>query len=287
MLLSRPSSQGYWHFLSGDIFNNKKMINPIGNEFHHMGFDFLQKDFKGRFHPGVDLNDKGTCNDDLGKKVYNIHRGLFEGYVNDKSSGWGEMIRIYHPDIRLWSVYGHVQNVKNKAVRWIEEGEHIADIGNAGGKWCAHIHFELRKTASSLTYYPSKALKKAEIRANYEDPLKYIDNYNKNMPKEEPKAPHFDGDEVKKLYYACWGYRIKTKDAIKTADDYKDKGHELVTKLLQDKQHTKWIEKIGNMEDELKECKKQTIAYTTFRNLYPDLMASMNNLNDLFIKLKP
>ena len=141
-----------------------------------MGHDFLDRDKYGRFHPGVDLNGKGSCDEDLGLPIYAIADGIVKGF-RDKKDAWGMMLSIYHPKYQVWSIYAHIQNPKVKIGDGVKEGQQIAEIGNSYGKYCAHLHFEIRKKATgSLTTYPTKEWTQDRVLSYYVNPLAFIES---------------------------------------------------------------------------------------------------------------
>jgi len=225
------------------------MILPIKTNYK-LGYKFGDKTFYSPHHFGVDFIV--PC----GTPVYapvsgNAH--YFDGkqagraiYLKAASDGW--IHRLMHLDLRL--PYDG---------KYVSEGEYLGTVGNTGLSTACHLHWDI---------YNGKGLN----IINFKDPLI---EYKKTMPQEQ-KPPDFDGKEVQKLYYAFKGWKIKIAEAITEADIYKDKGLELVTKLMQSPDYTKWTEKIGNMEDD--KCAK-------LETLKPDLFAAVNNLNDIVQKL--
>jgi len=259
------------------------MIHPLGNKTHHYGFRFLDTDKLGRVHPGSDPNGPGPGNADMGLPVYSIADGLLMGYYDDNGkTGWGKMIMVYHPKLTVYSVYAHIDNPINMVTQWVKEGEQIATLSNAYGKWSAHLHFEIRKgNTYPIQFYPPKSWTKADVKKHYHNPTKFIEKH-KNMP---ITPPHYDGKEVQKQYYAFWGWDIPMKDAIKEAEKYKNRGHELTTKLMNAPKCKKWFEKIGNMEDEIKELKENAVKCDKLEKIKPELFDTLDKLNNIVQKL--
>lgn len=67
-------------------------------------------------------------------------------------------------------------------------------------------------------------------------------------------APHFDGKEVQKLYLSLWNEKMTLNQANVVADEYKEHGHVLVTKLLQHERYQQYRDQIDRRFRERSEC---------------------------------
>lgn len=97
-------------------------------------------------HLGDDWNAVTGGNTDLGDPVYAIANGKVL-FAKDVKGGWGNVIRIVHilPDSsRVESLYAHCDEIKVKEQQWVRKGEQIGTIGDAHGRYFAHLHFEIR-----------------------------------------------------------------------------------------------------------------------------------------------
>ena len=71
-------------------------------------------------------------------------------FSRDVCCGWGKVIRIVHrlPDHQEYqyieAVYAHMHNINVKAGDLIKRGQQIGTIGNANGRYNAHLHLEMR-----------------------------------------------------------------------------------------------------------------------------------------------
>lgn len=112
-----------------------------------MGF-YVARSFGTDEHLGEDWN-AGKGDDDLGTPIYNVADGLvvFAGFGG---AGWGNVIRIIHntgtaTQVELTeSVYAHLQTMEIHEGDLLVRGQRIGTMGNANGKYKAHLHFELR-----------------------------------------------------------------------------------------------------------------------------------------------
>ncbi len=101
-------------------------------------------------HLGDDWNGTGGGNTDLGDPVYAIGNGYVK-FAEDYGGGWGNIVRVVHflPDDTLYeSFYAHCDTILVKEGQWVKRGEQIGTIGNAGGIYYAHLHFEIRADTS-------------------------------------------------------------------------------------------------------------------------------------------
>ncbi len=120
---------------------------PVGKpdaENYYKALNFGQ-----RLHLGEDWNGKGGGNTDMGDPVYSTAHGLVV-YADNICCGWGNTIRVVHylpnhPKYKyVESIYSHLQNVYVKSGQMVLRGQHIGSIGNARGRYSAHLHFEMR-----------------------------------------------------------------------------------------------------------------------------------------------
>ena len=118
--------------------------SPMGSA--HSALTYNAQPFLTTRHLGDDLNGIGGSNSDLGDPVYAIADGnvIYRGWP---SAGWGNVIILLHelPDGRmLESFYGHLEEIDVFVGQQIRRGEKIGKVGNADGKYLAHLHFEMR-----------------------------------------------------------------------------------------------------------------------------------------------
>lgn len=100
------------------------------------------------YHTGVDFNHLGGA---LGLPVYAVAHGvvIFQSDV----SIWGNITIIKHlPLYReqgdvLFSRYGHMQNVGVQVGESVARGQPIGEIGTGDGRYIAHLHYDLARTA--------------------------------------------------------------------------------------------------------------------------------------------
>ena len=154
-------------------------------EYISDGFDFPvgKPNAKGYFkaqlfgenmHLGEDWNGVGGGNTDLGDPVYSISNGLVT-FSRDVCCGWGNVIRVVHrlpnhPEFQyIEAVYAHMHSINVKAGDLIKRGQQIGTIGNANGRYSAHLHLEMRSFIN-MSLGPGYS----EDLYGYEDPSTFI-----------------------------------------------------------------------------------------------------------------
>ena len=121
---------------------------PIGSE--HGAFAYNAQPFTENRHLGDDLNGIGGENSDLGDPIFAIADGRVI-LAREGGPGWGNIISVMHAYEEngarryVQSYYGHVEAMLVEEGQNVRRGEQIATIGNAGGRYWAHLHFEMRE----------------------------------------------------------------------------------------------------------------------------------------------
>ena len=97
-------------------------------------------------HLGDDWNGVNGGDSDLGDPVYAIADGVVS-FAEDVKRGWGNVVRIYHKldeQTYVESLYGHLEVMSVAPGDIVTKGQQIGTIGNVGGRYYAHLHFEIR-----------------------------------------------------------------------------------------------------------------------------------------------
>jgi len=120
-----------------------KIYHPLP-DFTHLGYNFgdetsTNKLLYKRPHSGIDYNWGATARADYGKPFFAIADGVvvFEGLLPD----WGRLAVIWHPDLGVWSRYGHQKTFLYKKGDVVKGGEELGKIGDGEGKFSPHLHF--------------------------------------------------------------------------------------------------------------------------------------------------
>lgn len=98
-----------------------------------------------RFHPGIDYRAK------IGTPVYAILPGVVNE-VGFERGGYGYYVVLIHniEGKTLFSLYAHLKSVNAAAGKFVEAGEHIADVGLTGRTTGPHLHFEVHDTNRAM-----------------------------------------------------------------------------------------------------------------------------------------
>jgi murein DD-endopeptidase MepM/ murein hydrolase activator NlpD len=141
-------------------------VGPPNAQRYYKARGFLPQ---GLEHLGEDWNGGTGGNTDFGNYVYAAADGVVF-YADHYNNGWGTVIRILHNYGTLEApryvetLYAHVASSWVKPGYKMSRGEPIGTIGNAEGKYHAHLHLEMRLK-------PGK-----DIRCGYDgDTLGFVD----------------------------------------------------------------------------------------------------------------
>ena len=121
---------------------------PLGTESGALAYN--AQPFTENMHLGDDLNGIGGENSDLGDPVYAVADGRVL-FAREGGPGWGNIVIVLHAyeenGVRKYvqSYYAHLLAMLVHQGDVVHRGEEIATVGTAGGKYLAHLHFEMRE----------------------------------------------------------------------------------------------------------------------------------------------
>jgi Peptidase family M23 len=121
---------------------------PLGSE--HGALAYNAQRFTENHHLGDDLNGIGGENSDLGDPIYAVADGRVL-LARDGGPGWGNVVIVLHAIEEngarryVQSYYGHCDQILVEAGNEVRRGQRIATVGTAGGRYFAHLHFEMRE----------------------------------------------------------------------------------------------------------------------------------------------
>lgn len=127
---------------------------PIGSENGALAYN--AQPFTQNRHLGDDLNGIGGENSDLGDPVFAIADGRVL-LAREAGPGWGNVVIVLHAYVEnggrkyVQSYYAHLEEILVEPKQTVRRGEKIATIGNADGKYWAHLHFEMREFTTPFT----------------------------------------------------------------------------------------------------------------------------------------
>lgn len=149
------------------------------------------------YHDGVDINDNGGGNSDLGKEIFTIANGELVYWHGAKhpTTGFGyhSVYKITGPWGTRWVHQAHCMADLTPAPAPVAEGQRIARVGNSGTTW-AHIHFAVFKVDPATLPNGIDTIAKTQQQLNdwWEDPIAFIEKWMQpvtpNLQQELDKA---------------------------------------------------------------------------------------------------
>lgn len=121
---------------------------PLGSENGALAYNAQR--FTENRHLGDDLNGIGGENSDLGDPIYAVADGRVI-FADEGGPGWGNVVIVLHAyeeaGVRKYvqSYYAHCAEILVDRKQDVRRGEQIATVGTAGGRYLAHLHFEMRE----------------------------------------------------------------------------------------------------------------------------------------------
>jgi len=144
---------------------------PVGQDngqSYYIAQRFLEND-----HLGDDWNNVTGGDTDLGEPIFSIANG-YVSMVKNLGGNWGKVIKVIHYyDGNFYeSLYAHCQDIFVEKGMFVKKAQKIASIGNADGRYYAHLHLELRNQINLPVGY-GYLVKKTKI-GGYINPHKFI-----------------------------------------------------------------------------------------------------------------
>jgi len=121
---------------------------PLGSESG--AFAYNAQPFTQNKHLGDDLNGIGGENSDLGDPIYAVADGRVI-LAREGGPGWGNVVIVLHAYDEngerkyVQSYYAHCDAILVQPRQSVRRGEKIATVGTGGGRYFAHLHFEMRE----------------------------------------------------------------------------------------------------------------------------------------------
>ena len=125
------------------------------------------------WHTGADLNlNLPSYDKDAHAPIHSIADG--EVYAIRQYSGWDWIICIEHEGVL--SRYAHVENIQVTEGQKVTAHQYIANIGNAGGNYPYHLHFDIANLDARMREVPGDWPRenKSRVLNEYLDPKLFL-----------------------------------------------------------------------------------------------------------------
>jgi hypothetical protein len=99
-------------------------------------YEYYKKHFDAFGHNGLDFGLPA------GSPIYATADGIVS-MAQDDPTGYGLFIRLYHPHVRLGSLYAHCSQLMVQEGTPVIQGQIIAKVGSTGNSTGDHLHWEL------------------------------------------------------------------------------------------------------------------------------------------------
>lgn len=146
------------------------------------GFEYLEWNGAGCFHPGVDFNSGNGGNADCGSPVVAIGPQRLVRHV-ESATGYGlhqywELVE--GPYIGAVLLYAHLAStVTHREGAEVPRGGAIGTVGRSGGWDYCHLHFEVHRERPPFWGYWPKGQAREAVQAQYHDPVAVCTAYDR------------------------------------------------------------------------------------------------------------
>jgi len=182
-----------------------KVFHPLP-DYTHLGYNFGDETSKNKLlygtrpHSGIDYNWGVNAASDLGKPFFNLADGIVV-YVAHNLADWGTLAVVYHPDLGVWSRYGHWKTFLYKEGDAVKGGEQLGGIGDGNRKFSPHLHYDIIKIKLDIWSSYTKGMTKEMLNATYAHPEAYIKQkqaeYQKSLAKLNVDPDWFIKEDVR------------------------------------------------------------------------------------------
>jgi murein DD-endopeptidase MepM/ murein hydrolase activator NlpD len=152
-----------------------------GNPFMG-GFEFLEWNNAGCFHPGVDFNSGNGGNADCGSPVVAIAPMRLARHI-EAATGYG--LHQYWeltdgPYVGCYVLYAHLAStVTHREGDEVPRGGLVGTVGRSGGWDYCHLHFEVHREKPPVWGYWPKGQAREAVAAQYHDPVAVCTAYDR------------------------------------------------------------------------------------------------------------
>lgn len=159
-------------------------LDPKGTMSSHFGWRYYPSGFGAledgcQFHGGIDIGGKSVVQ----KEIIAAADGKI--IISERSTGgfssFGNRVVIKHGD-NLYTQYAHLSKRLVKVGETVKSGQVIGIMGNTGGNYAVHLHFEVLVANNTGAYrYKRDPLKYLNVKIIDARDKNFINNSNKCM----------------------------------------------------------------------------------------------------------
>ena len=168
-----PADPRYSSPVGNDTLKAKREIWPGAWVDVNPYLSWYKPGARWAWHTGADLNLNAPHFDaDAHAPLYAIADGTV--YAIRQFTGWDWIICIKCADCLVR--YAHVENIQVEQGDEVVMGQHIANIGNAGGNFPYHLHLDIAKLDARMLRFPGDwpGTDKSRVLRDYLDPLAFL-----------------------------------------------------------------------------------------------------------------
>ena len=155
--------------------------HPIDNPRYTQQYGERPATYGGRGHMGVDY---GMV---TGTPVHTTADGIVDKSGTDPG-GYGEYVRVWHPALRAYTLYGHFSQRKVSVGDVVKQGDTIGLSGNTGNSTGPHLHYEIRIADGKDQWVTVPGFKYSQV-----DPVSFYHGFVRALPPPPPPPPPADG----------------------------------------------------------------------------------------------
>lgn len=127
-----------WMEAARGLDPDRHLTYPVPEGHAGRGFGFTRGDaMRGVRHDGIDIGAPA------GTSIVAARGGLV-AYTDNGLSGMGNLLIILHSDGDT-TTYAHCQRILVQPGQVVDRGEQVAEVGQTGFAFAAHLHFEWRQ----------------------------------------------------------------------------------------------------------------------------------------------
>jgi uncharacterized protein YgiM (DUF1202 family) len=150
--------------------------HPLANPRITQRFGLRESVYGADGHMGVDYG----CV--TGTPIWSVADGIVDKSGTDPG-GYGEYVRIWHPALNIYTLYGHFSQRKVKVGDTVKQGDTIGLSGNTGNSTGPHLHYEIRLATGKDQWVAVPGMRYSQV-----DPFAFRHGWLRGVPAEPVKS---------------------------------------------------------------------------------------------------